>query len=470
MSSKNNNTQIIDENKIQKQIETIKSNIEKLKAIDTSIVINVDLDEKYTEEANEIQKKVDELNKLQIELAVDNGELTETEKKLKEFDSNIKYLEIEKILLEVELDDNNDTLEYQLQNKIDRLEEEIFEQSQKKIIVGIQTYIDENSIEKLFTSSAKYVSEFGTAILKLVNTDIDASLSSLKYDYEGDLITLKNNYDKQDELYETHLTNLTTSKKTYEDNISDLEDEKDELETEKQNAMTDQEYEALQQKIDDKEAQIAAEQKLYDQASTDYDQTLKDQEEADDQYANDKLEIEQNYQTAKAEMEIEAAKNTKAVGIFNATITMLQSILQATLTGLQAGFPLALGFIPTFTALAATTGGLQIAAIAKQPLPTLPQFATGGYIGAEYAGNYKSLGLDAPNNTDNTLAWLSTGERVLTPDQNSVYEKMLLSNYTNNSSKTDIENTYNVSVNVAKTNSSSKAIAKAVVKAIGGKV
>lgn len=97
-----------------------------------------------------------------------------------------------------------------------------------------------------------------------------------------------------------------------------------------------------------------------------------------------------------------------------------------------------------------------------------------------HADNYKQLGLTPPNKNDNTLAWLSTGERVLTPTEALGYRDFELyrnqqyinnhMNSSNTNSVNEVVNNYSVNVNVADTNSSAKQIAKAVVKAIGGKV
>ncbi len=445
---------------------------------DSKIVIEATLNSTaFNKSIDEIESKIEKLNdakaSLQIELDENNNEKIKNQ--IDSIEERLSELDIEKnIIISTTIDSQSISESIATTNEII---ESSFEDMQNIIDNSIDTSSIATNFQKSLTiinSSFKtissYASDLGTAIVNFLNVGIDSQLDTIEKNYNAEIDLLKSKYDTQDELYEEHLSNLTEMKKEYESNIADLEDEVDELEAEKQKIMSEEEYEALQQKIADKEAQIAEEQKLYEQATIDYQQTLDDQEQADLDYAAAKLEAEQEYQIEKATMERKAAENAKALNIFNATITMLQSIMQATLTGLQAGFPLSLGFVPAFTALAATTGALQIAAIAREPLPEIPTFAIGGYVNSEYANNYKAMGIAAPNNVDNTLAWLSTGERVLTQQQNRVYERMLTDSYiTNHNNKSDISNTYNVSVNVAKTNSSSKAIAKAVVKAIGGK-
>lgn len=449
---------------------------------DNSITVAATLNSTlFNKSVAEIESKIKSLSEtkasLQIELAENSSDNldAQVEAQISSIDKRLAELSLEKTLtidssLEHEsitssLEEANSVIELSLDNMQNTIDNSI---SFDSFASELQSY--STTIKSTFSSIASYASSLGDAIVNFLNVGIDNQLIELEQNYNTELDLLKSNYEEKNLLYDEHLEYLTEGKKEYNENISKLTDELNVLEAKKQTLMTEEDYLALQEQIENKEAQIEEQINIYEELEKDHAQTLANQEQAEVDYAEAKTEIEQNYQIEKATMERKAAENSKAVAIFNATISMLQGIMQGTLAGLQAGFPLALGFVPVFTALAATTGALQIAAISSQPLPDIPTFATGGYVDSQYANNYQALGLSSPNAVDNTLAWLSTGERILTPEQNSIYEKMLSANYTTHNSKSEIANTYNVSVNVAKTNASSKAIAKEVVKAIGGKV
>ncbi len=113
--------------------------------------------------------------------------------------------------------------------------------------------------------------------------------------------------------------------------------------------------------------------------------------------------------------------------------------------------------------------------------PTIPTYASGGLITGENAGNYRAFGLDKPNATDDTLAFVGTGERILTPHENTLWEMFrnqqainqnqyaYAYDNDNSSMNNHTENNYSISVNMSASKSTPKQVAKAVMKAIAGK-
>lgn len=104
-----------------------------------------------------------------------------------------------------------------------------------------------------------------------------------------------------------------------------------------------------------------------------YAQGLISQEE----YDRKSVALEQDKDKQVKQIEYEQAKRNKGLQLFQATITGAKAIAEAVSAGLAFGLAAPI-MVPILTALAATTTGLQIAAIAAQPLP---QAAKGGIAG-----------------------------------------------------------------------------------------
>lgn len=105
---------------------------------------------------------------------------------------------------------------------------------------------------------------------------------------------------------------------------------------------------------------------------------------------------DKEYAKQKAEIEIKQAKLAKLQGIFDATINTAKAITSALTVAPPAGAILAVA--------AGITGGLQIASILSQPLPTIPAFAEG-------TKNAPSFGLAGEAGTE--LGITKTGESIL---------------------------------------------------------
>jgi hypothetical protein len=105
---------------------------------------------------------------------------------------------------------------------------------------------------------------------------------------------------------------------------------------------------------------------------------------------------DKEYAKQKAEIEIKQAKLAKLQGIFDATINTAKAITSALTVAPPAGTILAVA--------AGIAGGLQVASILSQPLPTIPAFAEG-------TKNAPAFGLAGEAGTE--LGITKTGESIL---------------------------------------------------------
>ncbi len=349
--------------------------------------------------------------------------------------------------------------------------------------------------------AVSFADEVWSAVVDLQNAILDTELQELEIKYDSDTKALEDEYDKATELrdekyesdieaYEAYLEALEEAQAEYNERIDEMEAERDDLESEKLKIMSKEEYLALQQQIDDKEAQIAEEKALLAESEQNYNDTLDAQAQAETDYnaasllAQEEYEkeleaLEQEYAIKQAELEYKQAENSRNLSYFQAVISMAQGIAAAVTAGMSFG-PAAVVMVPILTAMAATLGALQIATIANTPMPTIPTFASGGLITGEHSGNYKAFGLDKPNATDDTLAFVGTGERILTPHENTLWEMFRNQQainqsqyeyaYDNSNMNNITENNYSISVNMSASKSTPKQVAKVVMKAIAGKL
>lgn len=249
--------------------------------------------------------------------------------------------------------------------------------------------------------------------------------------------------------------------KEYNAGISDEMTEEEYLKLEEEKAAEEEKYNnkmsmyqndaTEKQSIEDQMAMIDEERKLKEQAA-EKDAFLK-KEEAHKEYNRKKMEIEKKVAIAN-----------KASGIFNATISMLQGIAQAVVAGMGYGL-LAIGMVPLLVGIATATGLAQINAITSQPLPEVPSFSDGGWVGKANDKKFNFLPKAASPN-DRTLAWLSEGEYVLPRNEALAYQKMITSSVNNYGDSNSVKN-INVYTTVnAVSNASPDLIAKSNAEAI----
>ena len=312
---------------------------------------------------------------------------------------------------------------------------------------------------KLGLEVASAVGTIWSAVNDLQEAKMQAELQSLQENYDSQVKKLEEKNSKENDLLKEQLESQDEINKEHQEMIDELEAERDELEAQKKAGMSEADYNELQKKINDKNDQIEAEKKALKDAEKAHAEGLKNQQANDEAYELKKEELDRKYANEKAKIERKQAEESRKLQLFEASIAMASAIAQAVVAGMKTGLPLV--FIPIFTALAATQGALQIAAINSQPLPSLPAYSKGGIVGGN-EGNYRAFGLTPPNSQDNQLAWLSTGERVLTAKQNQMYENNIYGQNT-------ATNNYNISI-MAQDGMNTRQIAKAVVREIGGRM
>ncbi len=457
---------------VDKSISDIDQKIKKL--TDTKNQLSLDINStNSTKQIAEIEKRIATLNaekELKINISnADKKELESVEKRisnLTDSDNNIS----------IDIDSGNAKEQAEeIQSSLDELEStrsikvELDEDTAAKTIADSISMI--SKIEDTFNLISGFASDIGNSIVSYQEQLLQNQIEYLESAYQKEMDLLDEKYEAEQEKYCQQLEELQNQKSEYEQNLEDIENERLSLEAEKEKIMSEEEYALLQKKIADKEAEAQAESELIASIEQQKNEALANQEAAEQNYQNIKEERERQYLIDKAELEYKQAESSKKIALFDAGIALAAAIMQATLAGMQFGIA-APAMIPILTALAAATGALQIATIASTPLPEIPAFSSGGYVSSDYSGNYSAYGLTSPNSYDNTLAWLSTGERVLSVEESKVYEDIINSTLMQGSSyntSNSTNNSYNISVNVAEGSSSPKKIAQEVIKAIRGR-
>lgn len=249
-----------------------------------------------------------------------------------------------------------------------------------------------------------------------------------------------------------------------------------EYNAEKKEDMLAEDYERLQEEKESEEAKYNEKMAKYDEDAIYKEEIINQMQVAEDEARAatgiaeqealvKKEEAEKTFQNKKAAIQKKAAVAQRAMDLFNATIAMFKGMAQAAATGMMAGFPLAIGMVPALVAIAAGIGGAQVAAIAKQPLPEIPSYAEGGFVGSANDHLYNFIP-KAKNKNDRTLAWLSEGEYVLPVSEALIYQRMAGENVNNYNSSSSVKN-INVYTTVnAMTTASPQKLAKMNAEAV----
>lgn len=301
------------------------------------------------------------------------------------------------------------------------------------------------------------------AELAIIKETEDAKKAAIEKELEDKMAE----YENQLELLEAHEEEKAAAKEEWDEYLKEYDEKMKEDMSEEERERLEVEKETEREKYDEKmakyeedalnKATIEEQMRLAEEAAR--NSTLLAEQEA----ANKKAEAEKNFQNKKAQIQKKAAIAQRAIDIFNATIAMFQGMAQAVAAGMSFG-PAAFAMIPILVALAGSMGGVQIAAISSQPLPTPPSFSKGGQVGAPNDSYYNFIP-KADNPKDKTLAWLSEGEYVLTRDESLMYQRMVgnVNNYSDSRAVKNI-NVY-TTVN-AVTNANPQKIAKANAEAV----
>ncbi len=136
-----------------------------------------------------------------------------------------------------------------------------------------------------------------------------------------------------------------------------------------------------------------------------------------------KANYDELYAQKKYELQYEAAKREKALGVFSTLVDTASAII-----GYLADPGGVAGTI--LSIMAGTTGAIQTAAILSQPLPVPPTASTGSKISGTSTVKFHSGGVagstpDSPQRSDEITRTLLTTERVLSPQQTSIFDSLV---------------------------------------------
>lgn len=136
-----------------------------------------------------------------------------------------------------------------------------------------------------------------------------------------------------------------------------------------------------------------------------------------------KANYDELYAQKKYELQYEAAKREKALGVFSTLVDTASAII-----GYLADPGGVAGAI--LSIMAGTTGALQTAAILAQPLPVPPTSSTGSKISGTSTVKFHSGGVagstpDSPQRSEEITRTLLTTERVLSPQQTSIFDSLV---------------------------------------------
>jgi hypothetical protein len=148
------------------------------------------------------------------------------------------------------------------------------------------------------------------------------------------------------------------------------------------------------------DAELQQNQTLFEVNTASLDAQLQSQLISQEKYNQDKAQLEKEYKAKEKQIRTEEFKKQKQASVLEATINTAVAITKA-----LPNVALAL--------LAGVLGGIEIAAIAGQPIP---EFATGGVVSGKLitSGDGKSI---TRANGDNLLATVRTGEVILNEAQ-----------------------------------------------------
>ena len=136
-----------------------------------------------------------------------------------------------------------------------------------------------------------------------------------------------------------------------------------------------------------------------------------------------KANYDELYAQKKYELQYEAAKREKALGVFSTLVDTASAII-----GYLADPGGVAGTI--LSIMAGTTGAIQTAAILSQPLPVPPTASTGSKISGTSTVKFHSGGVagstpDSPQRSEEITRTLLTTERVLSPQQTSIFDSLV---------------------------------------------
>lgn len=136
-----------------------------------------------------------------------------------------------------------------------------------------------------------------------------------------------------------------------------------------------------------------------------------------------KANYDELYAQKKYELQYEAAKREKALGVFSTLVDTASAII-----GYLADPGGVAGTI--LSIMAGTTGAIQTAAILSQPLPVPPTASTGSKISDTSTVKFHSGGVagstpDSPQRSEEITRTLLTTERVLSPQQTSIFDSLV---------------------------------------------
>ena len=169
----------------------------------------------------------------------------------------------------------------------------------------------------------------------------------------------------------------------------------------KQNqSITQSEYEALQTQ---KDAAQAA-----------FDESVALEEEL----SNQKIELQRKTSVEQAKIQRKMAEMQKLTSAGNAIVQIAEGIAKAFAQGGAL-------FGPALAAIVAAAGAVQLATIAKTPLPEIPSFSRGGEITGTPNREAYSFLPQPDNPHDDTLIWARNGEFILNKKQRAAYENLI---------------------------------------------
>ncbi len=306
------------------------------------------------------------------------------------------------------------------------------------------------------TASAQIVKDVFSAMI----SDLDSEMSLLEEANQKEIDSINSKYDKElaelerfqqeknNMLEYGYATEAEMLQAQYEEALEAYNNYKD-TETESRREQLENYKESLKDKNSDeigkaleaKERELKAvdeKKKLELLENVNSAKANKDKEALEREHTNNELELEyqRNLELAKLEnsnlqslhsLEVEQFNLKKASDIANIWISTAAGIATAWATSMQLGFPAGPIVAGVLTGALTTVSGVQTGLIASQSPPPQPQAISMPEPPAKY---FKGGRIPGTDSQDKTLLFASSGERVLSQEQNKSFER-LVDNLTN---------------------------------------
>ena len=265
-------------------------------------------------------------------------------------------------------------------------------QQMKDTLDSLKGLVEEKS-ESIFVKIGKFYQDNVSQLVGSVQNIATSYFDFLNTTYDAEIRAIQSRYEAETDILDAQLEENKSLKEKYNQDVEDLNWKMSE-------SATQAEYQALEA-----QKQIAIDK---------YNAIVGNETDLN----NKKQELAKKQAIEEAKLERKKAENQKAQSMINAIINIAEGVSKA---WAQGGAILG----PAFAALVAAAGAIQIATIAKQPLPEIPSYHEGGTIGQ---ANDKTLGVKSPNRHDKTLIWAQENEEVLPVSEAELYRKMLKDN------------------------------------------